>query len=299
MTTRSWSTPFNGTNTAGYSAAIAELSAKLDEIGLVKVWTDITDYSNIPRPASSGLVSGKEVRAFADSLQATAPIFILFEFTVPSTSISSPGFYTTVGNQHDGAGVVTGGVETARIDSGTSSGTGAGTGTALPSYACHAEGHFTLAWKTTWGQNQPFIHVSRFSDDDGTPNDDGYTVFRSNASSTATIGHINVQAVRTVAPAQAYGANANGCTALWVHGLTGSSADTDGNLQTMPVWTLTKKAQQCFSIVSYTHSEVVQGTTFALTAKGPGPDATWIGLGNAAGLGGLGASDARFGVRWE
>lgn len=299
MATQSWSSPVDTTTTAGFRAWGSELSAKFAAVGLVQAsdtgqinWTTV----NLP---GSGAYGGYEIWRFNDSLQATAPIFIKIEYGAASTINSSPGLRITVGTGSNGAGTLTGIVSSVHA-SGCASGAGGGSATSFPSYLCHAAGFLGLAFKVGWGQNTPAFAIIRFSDDDGTPNGDGFSLHVTTGISATTIAQHTVQSIRTAATAIVFSANNAGAWALWPHGLTANTTTATGDTQAVPSWCLTRRIQQEFAFCAVLSSELSAGTTFSTALKGITPR-TFIALGAGFALGGMGSNgtDPRCAFLWE
>lgn len=66
-------------------------------------WTDVSHPTG-----TSNDIEVTEVWAFADTLQATAPVFVKIEYGGTSTSSNTPICFITVGTAHDGSGNLTG-----------------------------------------------------------------------------------------------------------------------------------------------------------------------------------------------
>jgi hypothetical protein len=66
-----------------------------------------TDWTDVSAPTLANDTEVTEVWAFADTLQATAPIFVKIEYG-SGTAATRPSLWVTVGTVHDGSGTLTG-----------------------------------------------------------------------------------------------------------------------------------------------------------------------------------------------
>lgn len=300
MTTVPWSSALDHTSDAGFRAWGAEYNAKLAAAGLVQASdTGQINWASVNRPGIS-TVAGYEIWRFNDALQATAPIYIKLEFGT-GTNASVPQLWITVGTGSNGSGTITGQSSTRTI-CGTTGNPGVAA-TSYPSYACHAEGHFGISYKQGWHTLNMtpgtwFLH--RYSDDDGTPNGDGFVVYMvSNANSAATASYLVPQSVRTAATATTFTAATNtGTYALWPHGLSNPTLDAAGDVQIVPYFYPTKRLQQSFALCAVDVNEIATAATFSVALKGASAR-TFISLGNGGGLGGIGNTNARGAMLWE
>lgn len=96
-------------STDAYIRAIAAaFFGNLSSGGMVQTSdTGQTANNAFPRTTAGNQVSGYQIWRFADSYQATVPVFIKFEL-VSSTTNPCPGLAVTIGTGSDGAGAITG-----------------------------------------------------------------------------------------------------------------------------------------------------------------------------------------------
>jgi hypothetical protein len=300
-TPQSWSDVMAHSSDATFRAWGSDFSAKLALAGLVKATdTGQINWATVTRPSANSTAAGYEIWKFGDTLQATAPIFIKLEYGSGIAASNLPQMWITVGTGSDGAGTITG-QSSGRQTTGLSGGTAGSTVINYPSYFCHAPGFLGCAFRQGWVvPNTMGFSIVRYSDDDGTPNGEGFTLhwvaFHSTAASNV---HQSIQSVRTAATAVTFTAVASGGTyGVWPHSITSSSTTNAGDLQVVPYWTATKKFQQEFALCGYLDSEVSQGSTFSVALKGA-TARTFIALGPSFGLGGIGPTDGRTAMLWE
>ena len=98
--------PVDHTSDAGFRTWGAEFHAALLSVGLTLTSdTGQINWTTVTR-STIGLSSGYEIWRFNDSLQATSPIFIKFEFGTATGNY--PFMYITIGNGSNGSGTLTG-----------------------------------------------------------------------------------------------------------------------------------------------------------------------------------------------
>lgn len=108
-------------NDADFRTWGAGISAQLAAMGLVKVTgAGEIDHATSVRPAintfnsKSGGTNGYEIWRFADSLQATVPVFIKLEYGIGAVA-DRPALAYTVGSTHDGSGTLGGQLGTRKL----------------------------------------------------------------------------------------------------------------------------------------------------------------------------------------
>lgn len=139
MTAKIYSFAWSANTEALYRATLSGLSAALQDIGLVK--TPDTGQINlatitVPGP---GITNSYEIFRFADTLQATAPIFMKLEYGQSSSAGGGIWIYATFGTGTDNAGTLIGKVG-ARTLMNNSSG---GSTVAKTTYLAMGPGYFT------------------------------------------------------------------------------------------------------------------------------------------------------------
>ena len=81
-------------------------------VGMVQTAdTGQVDLTTVNKPGTANNSAGYRIYRFSDALQATAPVFIKIEFGTGADA-SRPSLWTTVGNNTNGAGTLTGQVST-------------------------------------------------------------------------------------------------------------------------------------------------------------------------------------------
>lgn len=173
MATHFTNSPIAHTDDATFRAWRDEFSDALDDIGLTNVYRNAT-WASDARPGTNTVVSF-EVWAFSDSLQATAPVYIKFEYGTLG-SAANPAIWMTVGSGHDGSGTLTG-----LISNRTQCGPSAPptTATNFPTRACFVDGQFWISFKggasssAANGGGLAFAAVLRSVNSSGAPSADG------------------------------------------------------------------------------------------------------------------------------
>lgn len=173
MATHFTNSPIEHTSDATFRAWRDEFSDALDDIGLTNVYRNAT-WASDSRPGTNTVVSS-EVWAFSDPLQATAPVYIKFEYGT-AAAVDRPGIYMTVGSGHDGSGTLTGLIsdQVQCIPN-----TAVTTATNFPTRACFARGQFWISFKAganasaAAGGGLAFAAVLRSVNSSGAPSADG------------------------------------------------------------------------------------------------------------------------------
>lgn len=100
--------PSQGTD-AEFRAWGSAVGIKLALMGLVQTSdTGQINWTTVVKPAGASASQGYEIWRFADSLQATDPVFIKLEYGSSSVASSIAGMWITVGTATNGAGTLTG-----------------------------------------------------------------------------------------------------------------------------------------------------------------------------------------------
>ncbi len=98
----------NATSDANFRAWGSYISARLDAVGLIKTAdTGQIDWTTVLNPGATSTIAGYEIRRFADSLQATAPVFFKIEYGEGGTT-DSPIIRIQFGSGSNGSGTLTG-----------------------------------------------------------------------------------------------------------------------------------------------------------------------------------------------
>lgn len=114
--------PTSSTN-AQFQAWGSSIGSTLVSLGWVRTSdTGQINWATVAAPGASNTVQGYEMFAMADSLQATAPVFLKIEYGSASGGAAYPSIWFTVGTGTDGAGNLTGQVSTrTQLTSGSTS----------------------------------------------------------------------------------------------------------------------------------------------------------------------------------
>lgn len=108
MTTTSFVAAPSNTTDALFRAWGSALSAALAAVGMVKATdTGQINWTTVPAPTVINTQAGYEIWRFADTLQATVPIFLRIGYG-SGTAIGLPSLWVTIGKGSDGAGTITG-----------------------------------------------------------------------------------------------------------------------------------------------------------------------------------------------
>lgn len=118
------------------------MSTAAQASGLVKTSdTGQVNWATVTKPVATNTKAGYEIYRFADTLQATYPIFFRVDYGSSGvTSGSGPSTWITIGTGSDGAGVITGLGAAAFGAIQGYSGTTAPTNVSMSGYFCHVPG---------------------------------------------------------------------------------------------------------------------------------------------------------------
>lgn len=259
MTTQTWVSAIAHSNDADFRAWGSELSAKFAAAGLVKhTDTGQINWATVTRPAAN-TAGGFELWRFADSLQATAPIYLKIEYGT-STSANFPQIWLTVGTGTNGSGTLNGTVS----DRNPVAFSGAVSAGNYPSYLCVAPGFVGLLHKAgasgSW-TGFAFFAVSRTHDTAGAATGNGFFVLWGGVNANSIC---NSQSIRTAATAAAYTAsNVYTCVpAQPVGSLVGA------DYQVYPVMGISPGVYVHPTLATIIASEVPVGTTFQVAMVG-------------------------------
>ena len=108
MSTSIFSLTLNNLADAAFRAWGSALSAQIGSILTRVTQSNDINWTTVVKPTSSGNFQGGEVFRFNDSLQSTAPLFLLIEYGAGGSSGNTTGLRLTVGKSADGAGNIGG-----------------------------------------------------------------------------------------------------------------------------------------------------------------------------------------------
>jgi hypothetical protein len=118
------------------------INTALAALGLVQTAdTGQINWTTVLKPASGNVYQGYEIWRFADSLQATVPIFFKLEYG-SGGSTTNPGMALTVGSSSNGTGTITGQVATRQVFSASGS---TSVGSVAPTLISGSSSEFYLA----------------------------------------------------------------------------------------------------------------------------------------------------------
>ena len=115
-------TPANFTNSsdANFRTWGSYIAARLGAVGLVQTGdTGQINWTTVLAPTLASTFQGYEIWRFADTLQATAPVYIKIEYGSSTTSANNPGVRISFGSGSNGSGTLTGNVSTTYLCSAT------------------------------------------------------------------------------------------------------------------------------------------------------------------------------------
>lgn len=223
---------------------------------------------------SAGVSGGYKIYRFNDVLQATAPIFIRFDFGTDSGGANIPQIWVQIGTGTDGAGTLTGTFSTA-LQPMCKTGTIDSLVTPYITYMCYSAtvGALTIAWKlgsnglTATGRG--FCVIGRACNSSGAPQNTGATIFTFGAGLLA-----QAQSLRFASIATTYGVHQN--YNVVVGDVIGSV--TSGSVQAYICWAHYPRVEPINWLCGVITDEFPRGTVFPATLVGP-TSHTYIALG--------------------
>ena len=181
MSTANPSVLWDNRSTANFRAWAQAMHDSFAAVGMVQ--TTDTGQINISTaaPSSAGVYVGYEIWRFADSLQATKPVFVKVEYGSGVNSTVQAAARFTVSNGTNGAGTLNG---TLLMNSQQIQGQYQTADTApQPAFFCGDTSSIVFAWPTsnaTAGFRPSVVMIERTRNTDGTPNGDavGFTLMQ-------------------------------------------------------------------------------------------------------------------------
>lgn len=139
--------------------------------------------ASVVKPGVANTAGGYEVWRFADTLQATVPLFFKIEYGV-GTAITTPSLWITVGSGSNAAGTLTG-LTSTRTQMSPAAST---LGTTKSVYASVATNRVWVAGGIDWATatNSFFFGIERTKDSTGADTADGFYVQTSGGATTGT-----------------------------------------------------------------------------------------------------------------
>jgi hypothetical protein len=261
------------------------ISAALATLGLVQTSdTGQINWTTVSHP-SAGQIAGYEMWRFADSLQATAPVFIKIEYGT-GVPADRPSVWTTVGTGVDGAGTLTGQVSNRLRTAATSS---KAAGVVLPMYVGGNAGELSLAYNIDVATTScgAFFAVERTKDATGTPTADGVLLSTIDSAGVGATSQCILPS-GTVPTAQGW---AGIPPALWARSASGANAGV------CPLF-IPILAQWFYSRILLTGGgDFLAGGTFTATVFGG--THTYMALDRACGPVAVEGVAGGFAMRWE
>lgn len=114
--------PANFTNSsdANFRTWGSYFAARFAAVGLVQTTdTGQINWTTVTAPGAASTYQGYEVWRFADTLQATAPVYIKIEYGSSTSSANNPGIRVQFGSGSNGSGTLTGNLSTTYLASAT------------------------------------------------------------------------------------------------------------------------------------------------------------------------------------
>lgn len=277
MTTVAWSARIRHDSDATFREWGLDLRTRMVAAGLVNTAdTGQINFASVVR-AGTNANAGYDIFRFADTQQATAPIYIRVDYGTGS-STTAPRVQFTIGTGTNGAGTVTGTALT--ISRPFHSSAVQTTDTLRNSYICVVDGFLGIFWKAGSSNTIGFLAVCRTIDASGVATATGaMVVWGGGIASSVTA----TQALRFAATAQAFPAQtAVSLTALGLNpqGATSTAVGTD--LQVFVGFTVTPRVEPLVGVCGILQTEFTPLNTFTATLVGSTPR-TYLALETAAG----------------
>lgn len=183
---------------ADFQAWVAGIHAQLLAVGLVNTAdTGQINPATVTKPSAGGAAQGYEIWRFNDTLQATVPVFVKFEYGSGAT-LDRPGLWFTVGSGSNGAGTLIGQVGARRSGG---SGISKSAGVTLPSYFC-GDGSglvYVTNYDSTNASCGYFGIIDRLRDGAGAPVADGISTWLSQSQQSSS----GIQIIPALSPVPA------------------------------------------------------------------------------------------------
>lgn len=290
MAVASTTTPLDHTGDVGFRTWVAEFIAQLTAVGLTQTAdTGQIDTATVTRPGVNAN-AGYAIFRFNDTLQATAPIFIRFDFGTDNGA-SEPRIQFLVGAGSNGSGTITGPLLAQRAMT-----VSVGAASAVTAYISRwvynaTLGFLGIAWKTGAqgvDGNQGVLFIGRLCDSSGATTANGvYSVaigITNGATGTGGSGGLLAQQLHNLLtstnwPVDASVSTLGGYFGVWPLSVTTTQVGVDTSV--VPAF----YAAPGLGLDLHLHfggllrSEVPVSNTFSLAVKGP-TARTYISIGN-------------------
>jgi len=283
MATASTTTVIDHTSDAGFRTWAAEQIAQITAAGLTATAdTGQINTTTATRPGTN-TNGGYSIFRFNDTLHATVPIFIRFDWGTGSAA-TTPRILVTTGSGSNGSGTITGAYHLPRL---LNCGVHASTITSYVSRWVYNStlGFFGMAWKLSsinTDSIQALCFIGRTSDSNGDPTGTGvYFVSTSNDGTNAGAAGNACQQMHNIASGLRYPIDGNmtsqghNCL-LWVHNQTSTQVGSDTYVTPAFYATPGVDSHRDWGLVL--RGEVPSNSTFSVALKGA-TSRTYISLG--------------------
>jgi len=292
MTTASTTTALNNLTDADFRVWGSAFSALLASCGLTQAGdTGQINWATVTRPASN-TVAGYEIWYLNDSLHATKPIYIRFEYASGSSVNTRININAGVASGTNGAGTLSGTTYMTLQSICVNANFAAST---YPSFACATAGFFGISAfrRLNSGGNSVSLLVCRTTDTAGVPTTTGVNCYTNSVS-------LSGQWFRIVYVGGAlYAADQSFC---FIPGAQVTTI-TGGNIRVFRHFSMQPDVICQPQVVSFYGGEIPTETTFTATPVGV-TARTYLALSDAGGpthaaQGGANAATNRLGMLWE
>lgn len=294
MTTATWTTKVRHDSDAEFRAWGAEFASYLATVGLVQTAdTGQIDWTTVTRPAGTNTNAGYEIWRFNDTMQASSPVYIRFDYGNAS-STSTPRIQAQIGTGSNGSGTLTGANTTRTIS--VSASASFDTNTTYPSYMCYANGCFSFFWKigriSTATYPIASMILTRTTDSDGDLDAVGLWWIINPGSSTS---RANNQIYRAASPGSGWLTYINANDYFVTINET-SATDDAGNTQIFVPFMGTRAVRPFNNFAFYDPSSISDYSSFTATLVGS-TSRTYLATG-IYGVGYFACSYAGTGIRY-
>ena len=282
----------NASSDANFRAWGDYVSTQLAAMGLVQTAdTGQIDWATVTNPGAINTYSGYEIWRFADSLQATAPVYIKIQYGEGS-AVDGPGMRFQFGTGSDGAGNLTG-TTSSNLDAETTSVT-----TACTVVGSGSTSRFAIAGGFNTGRGLCFS-FERMKDAAGADTIEGVMFTAHGSGNTSATANVQVCALWNSSVGD-YGSTQTNLIALFP---TGSTMKTVTQTMVSPclhfkgVW-----ANPQLGVVGYYTADFTPGNTFVAYMYGAThtyyalPDTCWA---TGAAFQGPGGGTEAVAIRYE
>lgn len=293
MTTATSSFVFRNSTSAQLRVWTAAVTSLLAASGLVQTSdTGQINTATVNWTNSAGVLHGYQIWRFNDTLQATAPIFLRFEYRSSASLATAPKVTLFAGPATDGAGNLTGVVSPELIGS---QATVLPPATAISSYACHTDGTLALCLGRLYipggvtGNSILSLIIDRVRDATGTALTAGYAAEVGAPETVSTFSaHVNPTASSTLA---------NGVPSL-VPDMAAVTAAAGVDVQLFRHYAMTPAVRPLLGALTYINGDITALTPVSVTVLGTAHTYLPVGVGATSWSASNGISHV-LAMRWE